>query len=245
MATAGLLYLWLFGLAFTLLWALGIYDTSRINAIRASASEALALRLQLNPHFMVNTLNAIAGLIATGRPAEAEQMTCRLADFLRSSLTADPTAHVPLEDEIATVEAYLEIERVRCGERLRITIAMPDDLADAGVPNFILQPLVENAIKYGVAPHRQNVTVAIECAAEEGRLRLRVEDRIEGAVPPPANRAHPPSTGVGLANVSKRLALDYGSEASLFTERLEDGFRAEIRLPLKKTGEAAGSNPSS
>ncbi|HEY6917473.1 MAG TPA: histidine kinase, partial [Allosphingosinicella sp.] len=203
--------------------------------------EALALRLQLNPHFMVNTLNAIAGLIATRRPAEAEQMTCRLADFLRSSLTADPTAHVPLEDEIATVEAYLEIERVRCGERLRIAITIPDELADAGVPNFILQPLVENAIKYGVAPHRLNVTVTIDCAVEEGRLRLRVEDRIEGAAPTAGSRAHPPSTGVGLANVGKRLALDYGGDASLFTERLENGFRAEIRLPLEKTGEGAGA----
>ncbi|WP_158703112.1 sensor histidine kinase [Allosphingosinicella vermicomposti] len=231
--TAGFIYLWLFGLAFTLLWALGLYDVSRINAVRASASEAAALRLQLNPHFMVNALGAITSLIGTGRLREAEEVTSRLTDFLRQSLTSDPTALISLEEELATAEAYLRIEQVRSGDRLDVEITMPDALTDAAVPNFILQPLVENAVKYGVIPARAPVRITIDCGRDGEQLRISVINRRIGE-----DAAHDPPTmnvtsrGVGLDNIRKRLALAYGADAGLATEPLAEGYRAEIWLPF-------------
>ncbi len=240
--TVGLLYLWTFCLALTLLWAAGIgsaaerarYEASLLEAGKQRA-EAAALRLQLNPHFLFNTLNSISSLMTMDRKAEAERMMDRLADFLRASLETDPMADVPLARELDTVDAYLEIETARFGDRLEIDVAVTGEAAEGMVPNFILQPLVENAIKHGVARIRGPASIRISARVEGSELVLEVVNQsrpdIEATTTQGDLEAPRPSTGIGLANMRQRLAVGYGERARLETRILDNGFAATIRLP--------------
>ena len=236
-----ILYLWTFSLALTLIWAGGLMvraeadaaraDQAEAEAARAEAeaarAEAAALRLQLNPHFLFNTLNSISSLVTLGRKEQAETMIQSLGDFLRASLHADPMADVSLAEEIETLDAYLAIESVRFGDRLRIDIDVAPGLSETPVPNFILQPLVENAIKHGVAAAKGPATLSVSARAAEGDLVLAVVNtRDPGS--PTDDRA---GTGIGLANIRQRLAIRYAGRASLETGPIADGWRAEIRLP--------------
>jgi hypothetical protein len=235
--TVGLLYLWTFCLVLTVLWAAGVGSVAERATAQAALleagkhrAEAAALRLQLNPHFLFNTLNSISSLMTLDRKAEAEEMMERLADFLRASLETDPMADVPLARELDTIDAYLGIEATRFGERLEIDIEIAEGAAEAMVPNFILQPLVENAIKHGVAKHRGPASIQISAEAAAGELILKVVNKGSGEVGSDPPR---PSTGIGLANIRQRLAIGYGEGARLETEKLEKGFSATIRLPLR------------
>src|SRR3954468_7186470 len=125
----------------------------------AQTAQLTALRLQLNPHFLFNTLNAISSLIVTGRGRQGEAMLSKLCDFLRTALVAETGGTNSLGEELETLQTYLEIEAIRFGDRLTVEFAAPDDLLDLEVPNFILQPLVENAVKYAVAPTSEPVIV--------------------------------------------------------------------------------------
>jgi signal transduction histidine kinase len=187
-----------------------------------------ALRFQLNPHFLFNTLNAISTLVAEAGATEAEQMIARLSSFLRISLSAETTGMVSLALELDTVQAYLDIESVRFGDRLAVQYACGAGLADAQVPSLILQPLVENAIKYAVALSKEQVTVSIEARAAEEDLILVVEDN--GQV----QTADVHGTGVGLRNVAARLEALYGRRGRIEATRRERGFIAIIRLPLSR-----------
>lgn len=246
-----LLYTWTMFLGIALLWAARSADQARLNEARAAAfeaaalrAEAAALRLQLNPHFLFNTLNGISSLVVRGRQAEAEEMIGRLADFLRASLAADATALVPLAQEVETLRAYLDIEQARFGERLRVEIDLPPELAGLKAPNFILQPLVENAIKHGAARTRAPTTIAIGARAEGGEVILTVVNRTaagagaseEAAAPeaPPQGRQ-----GIGLSNTRQRLSVHYGQAAWLQRRPLADGWRVEIGIPLPGPLEAA------
>jgi hypothetical protein len=196
---------------------------------RATAQQAQlqALRYQLNPHFLFNTLNSISSLIVTRRNEDAEQMTNKLSSFLRASLTCDPGGLVPLEEELSLIEEYLDIEGVRFGNRLNVEIACDCAAGEALIPGFLVQPLVENAIKHGVAPSREPVTVRIEAKMEDGQLCIRViNDR--AAEPGPAVLG---GAGVGLLNVRQRLQAVFGDKASLVA--LSDGGRyiATICIP--------------
>ncbi|MCP3734321.1 histidine kinase [Sphingomonas sp. RP10(2022)] len=231
-----ILYLWTLYLTIALMWALRTSDMAKLNEARAAAfaaaasrAEAAALRLQLNPHFLFNTLNGIASLVVRRQQDEAEEMIGRLADFLRSSLAADPTALVPLDQEIATVRAYLAIEEARFGPRLSVSYAIDPALALLDVPNFILQPLVENAIQHGAAPVRGAVSIAIEAQRGEDMAILSVTNRAahRGAAPQP-RAGH----GIGLTNTRARLATQYGDAARLDGGPLADGYRVEIALPF-------------
>ena len=195
----------------------------------ATAAHLAALRYQLNPHFLFNTLNAISSLIVTRDYAPADAMLAKLSDFLRATLSADNEAVIPLEDELATLQHYLEIESVRFGERLAIEFRCPADLNDAMVPSFALQPLVENAIKYAVAPSAETVTIRIEAAADGEDLVLMVED--DGHAEPGAVKS---GTGLGIANIRQRLATLYEGRASIETVRRESGFIAIMRMPLQR-----------
>ena len=237
--TVGLLYLWTFCLALTLLWATRISAAAQLSAARASAfeaashrAEAAALRLQLNPHFLFNALNSIASLVTLDRKAEAEDMIGQLADFLRASLASDPMADVALGDEIATVEAYLAIESARFGERMDVDIQVPDILLPHPVPNFILQPLVENAIKHGAAASRACTLVCVTAERHFDELVLSVinTDDVKGGQRPPPRPSD--RKGIGLANIRQRLAIGYGKKARLETEALSNGYSAVIRLPF-------------
>ena len=237
--TIGLLYLWTFCLALTLLWAAGVGTEAERAAARASASEAAkhraeaaALRLQLNPHFLFNALNSVSSLVTLERKREAEEMIDRLCDFLRASLDTDPMADVELADEIDTIDAYLAIEAARFGERLKVEIAVPDELLGVPVPNFILQPLVENAIKHGVASARGQARIRVAAAKADGMLALSVENWAEGGsaqgVAEDDGRK-----GIGLQNVRQRLAIGYGDAARLETGPVDGGWRAAILTPVR------------
>ena len=248
--TVGLLYLWTFCLALTLLWAAGIGNAAERARLQASLleagkqrAEAAALRLQLNPHFLFNTLNSISSLVTLDRKQEAETMMEQLADFLRASLETDPMADVPLARELDTIDAYLGIETARFGERLEIEIHVADGLSEAMVPNFILQPLVENAIKHGVARQRGPASIRIAAEAAAGELVLSVVNESGGDASADSGADGEPrreSTGIGLANVRQRLAIDYGERGGLETRELANGYSAVIRLPLTLRQRAVG-----
>ncbi|SMF70257.1 sensor histidine kinase [Allosphingosinicella indica] len=238
-----LLYLWTFCLALTLLWAAGVGSAARASEKRAvefeaasHRAEAAALRLQLNPHFLFNALNSISSLVTLDRKQDAEEMIGQLADFLRASLNSDPMADVPLGEELATVDAYLAVESARFGDRLAVDIDVPDELLAAAVPNFILQPLVENAIKHGVSVSRGGATIKI-CAEREGEaLRLSVANHSRSGATPEPREEEPdwaPRRGIGIDNLRQRLAVSYGDAARLETEPLPDGYRAAILMPLR------------
>ncbi len=206
----------------------------------AKAAELRSLRYQVNPHFLFNTLNSLSALVLTGRSQAAERMIQTLSTFYRRSLAEDPTGMVTLEAEVALQRAYLEIETVRFPERLVPEIDVPGELLGAEVPGMILQPLVENSVKYGVAPTNRAVAVRIVAREEYGRLVLEVSDNGPGA----ASQAGPSilrqaqhsgrtGLGIGLTNVRDRLAARYGEAASLVSGPAEgDGWRTVIRLPL-------------
>ena len=235
------LYLWTLYLTVALMWASRTADTAKLNEARAAMSsaaaaraEAAALRLQLNPHFMFNTLNGISSLVVQKRQDEAEEMIGRLADFLRSSLVADPTALVPLDQELATSRAYLAIEQARFGPRLAVEFAVEPGLGNAEVPNFILQPLVENAIQHGAAQVRGPVTIIVGARRGEAGTTLSVVNRTSdtAANPEPGDCAKPRGGhGIGLSNTRARLAGQYGARAWLEAAPLENGYRVEIGIP--------------
>jgi sensor histidine kinase YesM len=201
-----------------------LLDTARQ---REREAQMLALRFQLNPHFLFNTLNAISSLVVTGRTRDAEGMIDRLSSFLRGSLAADPERMVAVEDEFEMLENYLDIEGVRFGERLVASIELPDGLSDAQMPPFLLQPLVENAVKYAVAPSRSRVRLTIAAREQDGRLALEVSD--SGGAGATASGT---GTGVGLANVRERLRLSYGREGEMHVEQEPEGFRVVLTMPL-------------
>ncbi len=206
---------------------------TRERALRAESlahqARLSALRFQLNPHFLFNAMNAVSTLVVEQRNAEANRMLSRLADFLRLTLEDDGRAETTLADELVYVRAYLEIEQVRFGERLRLRYDVADDALLAGVPPLILQPLVENAVKHAVAPRREGGTITISARLAGSRLRLAVLDDGPGLADDPAA-----APGVGLANVRARLEELYGERAGLRLERgVPDGLGAVIELPYR------------
>ena len=200
----------------------------QLSDARAAAQQAqlTALRYQLNPHFLFNSLNSISALIVTRRNEDAEKMTEKLSSFLRNSLSADPGRLVPLEEELSLIEEYLDIESVRFGERLDVEIECEPDAGAALVPSFIVQPLVENAIKHGVAPSRDPVRIRIGATVEGKDLCIEVENGTSPVLEEPSFGA-----GVGLKNIRRRLQAVYGRRASLDTEKRTDRFLARICIP--------------
>ena len=195
----------------------------------AKASELRSLRYQVNPHFLFNTLNSLSALVMTGKDAAAEKMIQTLSAFYRRSLAEDPTGDIALEAEVALQRSYLEIEAVRFPERLRTRFDLPQALEQACVPGLILQPLVENSVRYAVAATARPVTVAVTAREDVGQLVLEVSD--DGpAIPDDGEHGF----GIGLANVRDRLAVRYGDAASLVSGPGDGGgWRSVIRLPLE------------
>jgi two-component system LytT family sensor kinase len=203
----------------------------------AQTAQLRALRYQINPHFLFNTLNSLSSLVLRQRGDEAERMIINLANFFRTSLTTDPTEDVPLGDEIRMQRLYLDIEQIRFPERLQVVLDIPPSLDAAAVPGMLLQPLVENAIKYGVARSTRPVTVTIRARSAHGSLHLTVEDdgpaEAETALLPP-EKGH----GVGLRNVCDRLAARFGEAAAChYGARPEGGFRVALTMPLRMHAE--------
>ncbi|MBX7199235.1 MAG: histidine kinase [Rhodospirillaceae bacterium] len=193
----------------------------------AQTAQLQALRYQVNPHFLFNTLNSLAALVLNHRTGEADRMIVNLATFFRTSLATDTTDDVALADEIEIQRLYLDIEQVRFPDRLAVEVDLPPALAAARVPSLILQPIVENAIKHGVARVATRVTVAIRAAASNDVLRLSVEN---DAVGPAVGTG----VGVGLRNVRSRLETRFAGAASCaYGPTPAGGFRVELTMPLQ------------
>ena len=184
-----------------------------------------ALRFQLNPHFLFNTLNAISTLVLDDRRRDAAEMIARLADLLRATLEPKHGQIVSLEDELVLVRRYLDIERVRLGDRLRVEIDAPPAVGRARVPCLLLQPIVENAVRYAVSDRADGGRILISAERQAQWLRITVDDDGVG------DGAAGNGTGIGLANVRERLVQHYGARGGLATERSPIGGR-RVRLDL-------------
>jgi len=190
-----------------------------------------ALRTQLNPHFLFNALNVVAMLVRRGANDDALNAVVSLSELLRQVLAAGTTMEVDLADEVALVERYLAVERIRFRDRLSVEIDMPPSLADARVPGLILQPLVENAIKHGIAQNDGPGRIAVSARHEDRRLILRVSDNGPGF---PNDWDPSQSAGVGLANSRERLDRMYDGRADFRLLRGSDGGAlVEIAMPYR------------
>ncbi|MFN3943694.1 MAG: sensor histidine kinase [Allosphingosinicella sp.] len=205
-------------------------------AREAQDAQLRALRYQINPHFLFNTLNSLSSLILSQRTDVAEGMIMNLSTFFRTTLSADPTADVPLEEEIKLQRLYLDIEKIRFPDRLHVDIDIPATLLSQRVPVLILQPAVENAVKYGVAKSRRGVTIRITAWEEAGRLHIKVKD--DGEAAGASLDDGPGGTGVGLANVADRLYARYGRQAGLLHGAdPEGGYTVHLFIPVNRDGE--------
>ncbi|QFT76393.1 sensor histidine kinase [Erythrobacter sp. THAF29] len=197
----------------------------------AKAAELRSLRYQVNPHFLFNTLNSLSALVITGKTDRAEKMIQTISRFYRHSLADEPTSDVPLKDEFDLQKLYLDIEAVRFPDRLTCDFDLPEDLADARVPGMILQPLVENSVKYAVSRVNRNVTITVKAREEFDRLVITVADDGPG-VPEGSNHGF----GIGLANVRDRLEARFGPDIGFTSAPVPGGYRTEIRIPLTRHG---------
>jgi two-component system LytT family sensor kinase len=199
----------------------------------AEAAELRSLRFQVNPHFLFNTLNSLSALVMTGRQDDAEEMIQTLSTFYRRTLSGDTTNDIPLTDEIELQRLYFAIEAVRFPNRLLANIDVDEAVLDAKVPGMILQPLVENSVKYAVAATQRPVTISIEARREGGQLVIAVHDdgpgEREGLVRKTVG------CGIGLVNVRDRLRARYGEAATLsYGPRANDGgFATILRVPFQ------------
>ena len=197
----------------------------------AKAAELRSLRYQVNPHFLFNTLNSLSALVMTGKADRAERMIQTISRFYRHSLADEPTSDVALADEFDLQRLYLDIETVRFPERLRSEFDLPDDLADARVPGMILQPLIENSVKYAVSALSRKVTIRVAAREEFDRLVIMVSDDGPGV---PQGERH--GFGIGLANVRDRLEARFGPDIGFSSAPVPDGYKTEIRIPLTRHG---------
>lgn len=213
--------------------AFDYYDRFQERELRTSRLEAQlararldALRMQLNPHFLFNALNAVSAQVRAGRGAVATSMLSGLGDLLRYVLDSEEDALVPLRQEMSILERYVEIERIRFSDRLTVELELPDELGEARVPSLLLQPLVENAVRHGISPREGPGRIEVSVARHGDRLSLTVRDDGVGI-----DGADGPRSGVGLANTRARLEGLFGTDYRLEMGRGGDG-GTEVRIEL-------------
>ncbi len=224
-------------------------ERERLVRARMEARDAqlLALRYQLNPHFLFNSLNAVSALVANRRNDEANRMIAALAEFLRATLERDDVHEHALADELALTESYLAIEQVRLAEHLKVEMRLGPDVLDALSPYLLLQPLVENAIRHGIAqrsrPGRLDILVARRgerlCVEVSNDVADEVINEVANELADDISNSGPPvqqgARGIGLANVVKRLERIYGEDFSFAGALTEEGrYRVAIAIPLRR-----------
>jgi len=220
-----------FGINFYLIVEAQI-DQMQILENQASSAQLAMLRYQLNPHFLFNTLNSISTLVLLKQTERANIMLSRLSSFLRYTLANEPTAHVTLAQEVETLKLYLDIEKMRFDERLRTHFDVDPRCAKARLPSLLLQPLVENAIKYAVTPQEEGADITVSARLAGERVQIAVSDTGPGLI---ESKPRPTlSTGVGLANIRERLAQAFGPDHR-FDTRSDPGkgFSVEIEIPFQ------------
>ncbi|WP_432768446.1 MAG: histidine kinase [Sphingopyxis sp.] len=209
---------------------------------QAASAQLAMLRYQLNPHFLFNTLNSISTLVLLKQSEPANAMLSRLSAFLRYTLANEPTAQVTLAQEIETLKLYLDIEKMRFEERLRPHFAIDPAVARARLPSLLLQPLIENAIKYAVTPQEDGADITISAQLAGQNVRITVSDTGAGlpADPADATSSHATeSTGVGLANIRDRLAQAFGDQHRFEVQSGADGgFTVIVEFPFQPDGQA-------
>ncbi len=225
---------------------------------QATGAQLAMLRYQLNPHFLFNTLNSISTLVLLRETEPANAMLTRLSSFLRYTLANEPTGRVTVEEEVATLKLYLDIERMRFEERLRTIFRIEDDTCNALLPSLLLQPLVENAIKYAVSPQESGAEITIATQLVGRNLRITVSDTGPGLPTGPGDIRHSrmageggdhpvagASTGVGLVNIRDRLSQAYGADHHFETvEPADGGFAVLIDIPFEANQRDPGANIS-
>ena len=201
----------------------------------AQAAQVRALRYQVNPHFLFNTLNSLSSLVMTGRSDRAETMLLALSTFFRTSLSLDPCADVTLTEEIDLQRLYLDIEMARFPDRLNVEIDVPADLEQARLPALLLQPIVENAIKYGVSKSRKAVVVRVEARhLDNHKMLVEISNRLKHGGKDELPAATHEGTGLGLANVGQRLEARWGSRASCrYGPMPSGGFKVSLTMPVE------------
>ena len=209
---------------------------------QATSAQLAMLRYQLNPHFLFNTLNSISTLVLLKQTEPANAMLSRLSSFLRYTLVNEPTARVTVAQEIETLKLYLDIERMRFEERLRTEFRIDDAVRNGLMPSLLLQPLVENAIKYAVSPMEYGAEITVEAQLVGPMLRVTVSDTGPG-LPPGTDPSSvfgvsSDSTGIGLANIRDRLVQAYGENQRFdISNRPEGGFQVVLELPFEAKAE--------
>jgi hypothetical protein len=230
-----LFWTWFFmawaGLYLALMYGFDVNDEQRRSAElreRAHVAQLRALQSQINPHFLFNSLNSVSALILDKDSKRADEMVMKLAQFLRLGLAADPTRMIPLAIEIELQRTYLEIEQLRFPD-LAVECRIDEALEGALVPSLILQPIIENAVKYGVAEAPPPATISVSASTSNKKLVLEVVDSGSGC------GSSSNGAGIGLANVRERLNLLYGSDDSSLTAGRDSAgrFRVKIVLPLE------------
>lgn len=209
---------------------------------QAASSQLAMLRYQLNPHFLFNTLNSISTLVLLKQTEPANAMLSRLSAFLRYTLANEPTAQVTLAQEIETLKLYLDIEKMRFEDRLRPHFDIDPAVSAARLPSLLLQPLVENAIKYAVTPLENGADITIAAQLTGQTVRITVSDTgepLSGDATDPTTGFATESTGVGLANIRDRLAQAFGEQHRFDrTSGDEGGFTVVIEFPFQPDGQA-------
>jgi LytS/YehU family sensor histidine kinase len=193
----------------------------------AQDAELRALRAQIDPHFLFNSLNSISAL-TTNDPAKARTMTLMLADFFRKSLELGARSNIPLNDELALAFEFLTIEQVRFGARLKVEQDIKEECQKVMVPPLILQPLVENAVRHGIAHLVNGGTIRIHCERHGDRLVIQIENPVD------LDRPHRKGSGLGLKNVRSRLDTFYGNEARVDVEETNEYFQVKLSFPIHR-----------
>jgi sensor histidine kinase YesM len=200
---------------------------------QASAAQLAMLRYQLNPHFLFNTLNSISTLVLLKQTERANAMLSRLSSFLRYTLVNEPTGQVTVAQEVETLKLYLEIEKMRFEERLRPHFHIDPAVSRARMPSLLLQPVVENAIKYAVTPQEEGADISVDARKVGNRVLITVSDTGPG-FDGSSYGSGQPSTGVGLANIRDRLAQAYGADHRFETQtNMNGGFGVVIEIPYQ------------
>jgi two-component system LytT family sensor kinase len=206
------------------------------------------LRQQLQPHFLFNALNTVSTLVAED-PAGAQRMIARLADLLRQALDERNATEMPLWRELELANSYLAIEQVRFGDRMIVSVDVPASVANALVPGLLLQPILENAVRHGLARRPGPSRIDIAACAHDGRLHVRVTDRTASPALRDVGRVSPDDpgkdtgTGIGLSNVRARLHHLYGDAQQVTLTAMPDGTAVEVRLPLRRAAHRPQQSP--
>ncbi|HZR57920.1 MAG TPA: histidine kinase [Terriglobales bacterium] len=205
-------------------------ETARLNE-QLSKAQLNALRRQIEPHFLFNTLNAVAALIREQRNDAAVTMIAGLSDFFRRTLEGSDAQQVPLGEEMEFLQKYLDIQKVRFAERLQVTVDVPPELLLAQVPSLIMQPIVENAVKHGIAKRAQGGVIRISVLRSNGMLKLKVYN---GGPALPANLEEI-NTGIGISNIRTRLQGLYGNVFELSMRNQDPGgVEMSVSVPFRE-----------